>query len=145
MTRNMSVHCKVSTLALAVALVVGPTPVSAQSFNGTGSFTYGSGTIDTPDSITTNITIDTPSAVIDWTPTPDDGNSGQDIIFQAGGTFATFSSATDFAVLNRIDVDDMTRMIRMDGTISSLVNGSTGGSVYFYSPSGIVLGATIAT
>ena len=142
MTRNLSVQAKVSTLALAAALAAGPSPAVAQSFQGGGSFTHGSGSISTPDSITTNITVTSPQAVIDWTPFPDGGTSGQQIVFQAGGTTATFSSASDFAVLNRIDVDDMTRMIRMDGTINSLVNGSTGGSIYFYSPSGFILGAT---
>ena len=76
--------------------------------------------------------------IIDWTPN-DTAISGSAINFQPGGT-ATFSSATDFAVLNRINPVDPTRLIFMDGLIQSTVGGQTGGSVFFYTPGGIVLG-----
>ena len=121
MTRNLSVRARVSTLALSIALVAGPSPAVAQSFQGSGSFTNGTGSISTPDSVTTNISVTSPQAVIDWTPTDNAINNGQQIVFQAGGTTATFSSTSDFAVLNRINQTDMTRMIRMDGTINGLV------------------------
>jgi filamentous hemagglutinin family protein len=76
--------------------------------------------------------------VIDWV--PDDPTPGPIVVFQSGGT-ATFSSTDDFAVLNRINVADNNRQVFMNGTIRSTINGSTGGDVFFYSPSGFVIGA----
>ena len=142
MTRKSRLPSRVSLLALATVMVAGASPAAAQSFQGDGTFAHGTGSITTPDLVTTNISVTSPQAVIDWIPFADGGTSGQDIVFQAGLTTANFTSASDFAVLNRIDPGDMTRMIRMDGTITSKVDGVTGGSVYFYSPSGFVLGAT---
>jgi filamentous hemagglutinin family protein len=136
---------RVSTLAIAVALVAGPSPALAQSLQGTGTFTYGSGSIGTttggtPAENTTTINVDTSQAVIDWTPFDNNvGNFGA-IAFQYEGTTATFQSGSDFAVLNRINVADSTRILAIDGIINSLVGESIGGAVYFYSPSGIVIG-----
>lgn len=141
MKRNKSVPIRVSTLALAVALVAGASPAAAESFKGTPNVFSGSANIS-EGVLTTDISIDSPQAVIDWT--PDDnavGNFGA-IAFQDSGTTATFSSATDFAVLNRINVADPSRIVALSGTTNSLVNGVTGGSVFFYSPSGFVLTGT---
>ena len=80
MTRKSSVSLQASSLALAIALVAGPTPAAAQSFDGSGSFTHGTGSISNPDSITTNISVTSPQAVIDWTPTDDAINNGQGLI-----------------------------------------------------------------
>ena len=139
MTRNFVLPSRVSTLALAVAMAAGPTPAAAQSLQGTPTVSSGSATVS-EGAGTTNVTVDSSQAVIDWT--PDDnlvGNFGA-IAFQNQGTTATFSGSTDFAVLNRINVADNSRQIFMDGTIQSFVNETVGGSVYFYSPSGFVLG-----
>ena len=90
----------------------------------------------------TNVNVNSVQSVIDWV--PDDnavGNFGG-INFQPSGTTATFSSFQDFAVLNRINVADPGRVVGLNGTINSLVNGNTGGSVYFYSPSGFVVGSS---
>lgn len=127
-----------STLAIATSLVVGATPVSAQSFQGTGSGTNGA--VITTGVNSTNIALNTGQTVIDWAPT-DAAFTASAIGFQYSGTTATFSSASDFAVLNRINPVDISRSIVMDGTINSLVGGQTGGSVFFYSPGGIVVGA----
>lgn len=152
MTRNLSVQTKVSSLALAVALAAGPSPALAQSFQGAGSFAHGTGSINTttggtPAENTTTITVNTAQSVIDWNASDDTvGNVGA-INFQPAGTTATFQNnpdlvAGDFAVLNRIDIEDPTRIVALNGNIQSLVNGQTGGSIFFYSPSGFVVTGT---
>src|SRR3990170_7083130 len=132
-----------SIVALATVLVVGASPAAAQSFQGTGSFASGSGSITTGTG-TTDIAVGSSQAVIDWTPSDNlVGNFGA-INFQPSGTTATFNGTNgDYAVLNRIGVADPSRMIAMSGTINSLIGGEvTGGSIYFYSPSGFVMTGT---
>ncbi|HET9398674.1 MAG TPA: hypothetical protein VFO45_07650, partial [Sphingomicrobium sp.] len=145
MTRNLSVPTKVSSLALAVALAAGPSPAAAQSFQGTPAVTSGSASVN-EGAGTTTVTVDTSQTVIDWDADDDAvGNFGA-INFQPSGTTATFQNngdlVGDFAVLNRIDIADQTRIVALNGTINSLVNGQTGGSIYFYSPSGFVITGT---
>ena len=133
-----------SVLALATVMLVGPTPALAQSFLGSGSFaTNGGGVagITTPTSTTTTITVNPGQSVIDWTPT-DNAIGGGNIAFQLSGTTATFTGASNFAVLNRINQADMNRAISLNGTINSLVGGVQGGSLYFYSPGGFLLGGS---
>jgi filamentous hemagglutinin family protein len=48
----------------------------------------------------------------------------------------------NFAVLNRINVADPPRIVGHQRHINSLVNGQTGGSIFFYSPSGFVIGSS---
>ena len=124
-----------STLAMAVALT--SAPGRAQSFLAGSTTTFGSAVVTTGTN-TTTITISSPSAVIDWTPT-DTATSPLAITYQPNGTTATFTSATPFTVLNRIVPVDPTRAIAFDGIVNSLVNGSPGGTVFFYSPGGIFL------
>jgi len=132
-----------SLIALATVMVVGASPAAAQSFAGTGSFTFGTGSINTSLN-TTSISVNTPSAVIDWTPTDNITNTGVPIVFQPAGTFANFSGAGNYAVLNRINVADFSRVIQLNGTIQNVASGAlTGtGSIYFYSPSGFLLGGS---
>src|SRR6478735_2760801 len=141
MTRNRSTLTKASSLALAAALATQAAPAAAQSLLGTPTVASGSANIvESPG--TTDISFDASQTVIDWT--PDDnavGIPGQ-INFQNSGTTATFSGTGDFAVLNRVNVADAGRIVAMNGTINSLVNGQTGGSVFFYSPSGFVIGSS---
>ncbi|MEO0033775.1 MAG: hypothetical protein RIS94_3533, partial [Pseudomonadota bacterium] len=141
----------VSALAIAVALA---TPAHAQSLQGSGVFAGGSGSISTT-ATTTDISVDTPTAVINWTPS-DTAGTGT-IAFQPAGTTATFhgnlTSGADFAVLNRvIPVDGqgnlvLTRPIQFDGHVVSQLQSvsgapTQGGTVFFYSPGGIIVGAT---
>ncbi len=143
--RSMTVPNRASMIALAVAMVAGPSPAAAQSLQGTPTVSVGSASVN-EGSGTTTVTVDTDQTVIDWL--PDDnavGNFGA-INFQPSGTTATFQNnidlVGDFAVLNRINVADQTRIVALNGTINSLVNGQTGGAIYFYSPSGFVLTGT---
>lgn len=126
-----------SKLAIATALVVGATPAAAQSFQGTVDSSSGIGSIATAPSGTT-INVTSSQAVINWTAT---GSSGGGLTtFQASGTTATFQGVNNFAVLNRVQPTVSGDGIYMNGTINSLVNGQVGGTVYFYSPNGIVIG-----
>lgn len=138
-----------SGLAMATALLAGSPAAHAQSFQGTPTSTFGSVTIST-GSGTTDVVVSSPSAVINWTPT-DTAPTGGPIAFQTAGTTATFtnniSGNSDFAVLNRIIPSGSTRPIQFDGTVvsrlQSAVAGPTpGGTVFFYSPGGILIGAS---
>lgn len=141
-TRRNRTAC--SILALATALAVGPSPAAAQSFQGTGTpLVSGSATITTPNSTTTNIAVNNAQTVITWTPFDNSGTAP--ISFQAGGTTATFTGTSDFAVLNRIISNDASRRVDMFGTINSQICSAacaTGGSIYFYSPGGFLIGGT---
>lgn len=138
-----------SGLALATALVASAPALRAQSFQATPTSTFGSVTINTTPT-TTAITVSSPSAVINWTPT-DTAATGGPIIFQTSGTTATFTNNpaanSDFAVLNRIIPSGSTRPIQFDGTVVSRLQTAAGGqvpggTVFFYSPGGILIGAS---
>jgi len=139
MTRNLSVLSRVSSLAIAAVLTAG---ASAQSFLGDPTVTFGSVNIfEGVD--TTDFDVQSPTAVIDWV--PDDNEVGGGAInFQPSGTTATFNSFNgDYAVLNRIGVVDPSRLIGLNGTIQSFIGGeSVGGNIFFYSPSGFVIGSS---
>lgn len=128
-----------SSLAIAIALVVGKGPEArAQSFDASGTVVAGSASIST-GSGTTDVFV-SGNAVINWVPT-DTGGGTTPIIFQPSGTTATFSSSTEFTVLNRILPTTATRSVRFDGTVLGRVGASApvpGGTVYFYSPGGII-------
>jgi len=136
-----------SALALATGLMFAASPAQAQSFEGTGNVVEGSATITTGPG-TTDITVESTSAVIDWTPT-DNAIGAGDILFQQDGTTATFindPSITDFAVLNRILPADASRRIIFDGNVVSRLQDAmgaqtTGGTVWFYTPGGIIIGS----
>ena len=93
---------------------------------------------------TTTINLNGGQTVINWTPTDNAVGTGTNITFQNSGTTATFTSGSSFAVLNRVLPTDISRAIVMNGTVNSRVAGAQGGSVYFYSPSGFILGGTSA-
>ncbi|MDP3674340.1 MAG: hypothetical protein Q8R44_04490 [Novosphingobium sp.] len=82
--------------------------------------------------------------MIDWT-TFNTAPGGGPIIFQPSGTTATFTSASDFSVLNRIIPTDQSRAIQFNGTVIAQIQGASnvpGGSVYFYSPGGVIVGSS---
>lgn len=138
-----------SALALATGLAIGSTgPAHAQAFEGTPTVVSGGVGINrTPG--TDNIRVDTNQAVINWT-TNDTAIGGGVINFLPNGRTAFFrnnpTTQNQFTVLNRIIPTDPSRAIAMNGTIiSQLQTGAglvSGGNVWFYSPGGIVIGAT---
>ena len=123
-----------SVLALATAMAFGATPANAQ-FVGTIDSSAG---IDTVNSTNSNLFITGQQAVINWT--ADGTASGGQIAFLPDGNDVTFSSGSDFAVLNRVTPGTPGSAIYMGGNISSFAGDFTGGTVYFYSPNGIVIG-----
>ena len=138
MTRNLNLlrrsPTSCSVLALAAVMAFGATPANAQ-FVGTIDTSAG---IDTVNSTNSNLIITGQQAVINWTAnaTP----SGGQINFLPDGNDVTFSSGSDFAVLNRVTPGTSGNAIYMGGNISSFAGDFTGGTVYFYSPNGIVIG-----
>ena len=132
-----------SSLAIATALIVGSGMAQAQSLQGNGTFASGTGTIGTATG-TTTVNITSSDAVIDWT-TFDTAIGGGPINFQPVSTTATFQSATDFSVLNRIIPTDPSRAVQFNGTVIGQIQSTTtapGGSVFFYSPGGVIVGST---
>lgn len=133
-----------SGLALATAILAKPAIAHAQSFQGTVGSVVGSVSV-VAGTNTTNVTVSGPSAVINWIPN-DNASTGGPILFQTAGTTATFTGvAGDFAVLNRIIPTGSNRPIQFDGTVRSEISNSgiaaPGGTVFFYSPGGILVGA----
>lgn len=131
------------TLALGLA-----SPARAQSFQGTGTVSSGSASI-VNGAGTTDITLNARETVIDWSVTA--AGTGT-TVFQTAGTTATFHEGIsfpnpDYTVLNRIIPGTAaggpsTDAIAFNGTVNSTLFGATGGNVWFYSPNGIVVGAT---
>ncbi|MCY1671679.1 hypothetical protein OVA07_11735 [Novosphingobium sp. SL115] len=137
-----------SGLALATALVAATPALRAQSFQGTVTSSVGVMNVFETTGIT-SVTVGSPSAVINWTPI-DTAATGGAIDFQPAGTIATFTNnpnlTSDFAVLNRIIPSGSNRPIQFNGIVASQLQSasggaSPGGTVFFYSPGGIVVGA----
>lgn len=138
-----------SGLAMATALVAAAPALRAQSFQGTVTSGFGDVNIFQTGSVT-SVTVNSPSAVINWVPN-DTAATGGPINFQPAGTVATFTNnpdlTSDFAVLNRIIPSGSTRPIQFNGLVVSQLQNAAGGSapggtVFFYSPGGIVIGAS---
>lgn len=137
-----------SGLALATALVAMGPKLMAQGFNATGTVVGGTATINTTPT-TTAITVFTPSAVINWAPN-DTATTGGPINFQdsiATTTYQNDFSISNYAVLNRIIPSGSTRPIQFNGTVISQLQAvsappTPGGTLFFYSPGGILIGGT---
>ncbi|WP_140420540.1 beta strand repeat-containing protein [Novosphingobium sp. B 225] len=141
---------RVSLAAMAVVLAAQPAAVRAQSFQATGSTTSPSTFITTGPGVT-SILVSNAETIIDWSPTDVSGTGS--VNFQTAGTTATFDvfgsgpALTDYTVLNRIQPRNAlgaptARSVTFNGTVNSLLNGVRGGNIWFYSPTGIVLGST---
>ncbi len=113
---------------------------NAQAFSATPTTAFGSVTYNRATPGVETVTINSNTAVIDWRPTAPP-------TFLPAGNVATFTNGVnnaDFVVLNRI----LSAVpMRFDGTVlSQLVNGAggttTGGTVIFSSPGGLIVGAT---
>ena len=148
--RTIRIAATCSALALATALAA---PAFAQvapgSFQGTPTTAFGS-VVVTEGPGTTDIQVDSASAVLDWTPDDNAISNGTPILFQPAGTTATFHNndtiSNNFAILNRIVPTDASRPIIFDGTVISELRSQIdptiqGGTVFFYSPGGIIVGS----
>lgn len=144
-TKSKTALPQISLLALTTGIALGASPASAQfndgSFQANGVVVEGQAQIlRVPD--VTEVTVESPSVVIDWL--PDDDGFGGDLDFQLFGTTAIFQDdgiIADFAVLNRILPNDLTRRVVFNGTVVSQIQGQVGGTVFFYSPGGILVGS----
>ncbi|MCL4674416.1 MAG: hypothetical protein KJZ64_16120, partial [Sphingomonadaceae bacterium] len=133
--------------ALAVALTVAPQRVEAQAFQATPLVVAGDATIDRGIPGQDSIQINTPTAVIDWT--PDEDVAGNALDFLPTGNLAAFFDAPGqggFAVLNRILPSTNGNVVVMDGIVLSALqdaggNLTPGGFVAFYSPTGFLIGS----
>ncbi|MFM9934830.1 MAG: beta strand repeat-containing protein, partial [Novosphingobium sp.] len=138
----------VSLLAIAVTLMSMPRAAQAQSFNANGEVVAGAGLVDNATPGQTNVFLDSPNAVVNWTLAVPAGSGP--FVFQPAGTTATFTNrdSTSFTVLNRIISTGSPRAMQFNGTVVSqltdLATGSVsrGGTLFFYSPNGIVVGST---
>ncbi|MEO7277847.1 MAG: hypothetical protein ABIW33_07485, partial [Sphingomicrobium sp.] len=132
-----------ASLAVATAGLM-PQKAEAQTaptgaFQGSFSGTNASQTITGTG--TETITVTGPTATIDWNPT-DSAIGGGTIDFLPSGNVATFQGSSDYTVLNRVVPTDPSRAIGLNGSIQSFIGANQGGNIWFYSPGGIVVGAT---
>src|SRR5205085_9535465 len=118
----------------------------AQAFVGNPTTANGAVTYDrTGHAGTETITVNSNTATINWDPTGTVTSDGT-IVFLPAGNTATFTngaSVTDFTALNRINTGVP---IELNGNVISQLQSAsgtaTGGHVWFYSPGGIIVGAS---
>ena len=142
--RRKALMMSCASAALAAA-ALSPQPARAQAFQGAITGTTGSVARATPTDTTETITIGSNTATINWNPTTQQQGGGA-IDFLPSGNTATFTSAqgiTDYTVLNRI-TPTSGQSVALNGHVVSTLQGTgaTGGNVWFYSPNGIVVGAS---
>lgn len=133
-----------ATAAMALSLAL-PQRAEAQAINATGEVVFGSAEIVTTGPTEDTIDVSSPTVVINWTPIED--NNGTALDFLPTGTTAIFQSSQlpDFAVLNRILPSTNGDIAVIDGTVISRLfdpvgTATPGGTVAFYSPTGILVG-----
>ncbi|HEY6816706.1 MAG TPA: hypothetical protein VI168_14295, partial [Croceibacterium sp.] len=146
--------------ALSALLATLPTHARAQSFAGTDTVVTGNASVfhdptGGPGGVpSTEITISDPEVVINWSVVG--GAPGVDIVFQPANTYALFQGddLADYTVLNRIlpntgggSPTPLASRVRFDGTVESMTDPGAGaavrgGQVWFYSPTGIIVGPT---
>ena len=138
------------SMALALALAAAPQEAQAQAFQGNEEPIVGSANRIFTGTGTETIVVETDTAVLDWTPLED--GAGNALDFLPTGNVATFENGVNvqnFAILNRILPSTNGNVVVFDGTvISVLVDAlgarSPGGTVAFYSPTGILVGPNAA-
>jgi len=139
--KSFLISCATAAIAAACLL---PQQARAQAFQGTISSSTGSVSRTNSSATSETITVGTPTATINWTPTGRPNTNGN-IDFLPTGNVATFqgtANAGTYTVLNRI-IPSGAFPIELNGTVQSLLaDNTTGGNIWFYSPNGILIGAT---
>lgn len=116
-----------------------------RSFQATPSFGPGDSWSPGPNADT--VFISGSESIINWTPldTATLDTTSAPINILPSGRSITFNNAAEFTVLNRIlpapSLAGDFRAIQFNGTVNTRVNGTQGGSAWFYSPGGIIAGA----
>ncbi len=140
-----------SFMAAAVFLSTAGQTVHAQALDPARSFqatpSFGPGDSWSPGPAADVVFISGSESIINWAPldtaTLDTTNAPINIL--PSGRSITFNSASEFTVLNRImptaSLSGDFRAIQFNGTVNTRVNGTQGGSAWFYSPGGIIAGA----
>jgi filamentous hemagglutinin family protein len=131
-----------SGCALVLVPAALPQAAAAQAFAGTPTVVSGTPTLLDGAGVTT-ITLNDAETIINWKPT-DTAGSGT-IDFLPNGNFALFTGVTPYTVLNRVlPVDTKgnpsARMVGLNGRIDSTVGRFQSGNVWFYTPTGFVIG-----
>jgi hypothetical protein len=136
-------------VAAALAVTGQSAPVRAQAFQGTPTTVSGTVSFNRTTPNFETITVDSPTAIVNWTPTDTAIGGGTINYLPAGATARyTSTSGSDFTILNRILPTDTTRPVGFYGTVLSNFTSPTSGlttplgNVWFYSPGGIIAGAT---
>lgn len=145
MTRNNRISALArgsSALVLGWISLAAPQALYAQAFQGTPTVGYGTANINrtVPGQDTITLPAASPTTVINWAPT-DTAPAGGPINFLPNGNTVNFNSATTagaFTVLNRILPVSTTRAVALNGA----VNSSSNVAVWFYSPTGLLIGST---
>jgi hypothetical protein len=135
--------CAVAASLVALGRAV---PAQAQAFQGSATVTSGSVSITRGTGVDT-IDVASPQAVIDWA--PEDVTSAT-IDYLPAGNQAQYVGAPglpNFTVLNRIIPASPSQVIAFNGSVisrlqDSLGNQTPGGAVWFYTPGGLLVGAT---
>ncbi|HEY0446636.1 MAG TPA: hypothetical protein VGD19_09310, partial [Allosphingosinicella sp.] len=126
-----------SCAVAAIALAAQAQPLRAQAVN--GGF-RGTPTLQTKAIVTTGadtstrVEIIAPRAIVNW--------NASDNNFLPEGAVANFSGANPYIVLNRITPASPNAAIQLNGIVNSTIAEARGGDVWFYSPSGILVGAS---
>lgn len=134
-------------LAMAAVLAI-PSQARAEAFNAFPEIVRGTVDIDRSVTDVDTFTITSATAVLDWFPYEDD--AGNALTFLPNGNTAYFQDGPGqggFAVLNRIQPSTNGDVVVFQGSVISRlqdVSGgfSNGGTVAFYSPTGILVGGT---
>jgi filamentous hemagglutinin family protein len=116
--------------------------MATAGFVGTPTVVSGSASfVNTGTTQTVTIPVSSPQTIINWVPT-DTATSASPINFLPNGStesyVGTASPGASYTVLNRILPTDPTRVVGFNGTVVSTPNTN----VWFYSPAGILIGAT---
>ncbi|ASJ90512.1 MBG domain-containing protein [Porphyrobacter sp. CACIAM 03H1] len=132
--------------ALALGLLLGPAPAAAQGIQAEPAVVLGNAAIENTSPTDTVIEVRTPTVVIDWTPNEDQFGNALDFI-RAGAT-ATFINpqGPQMAVLNRILPSTNGNIAVIDGAVIGRITTAAGltpgGTIAFYSPTGLLIGGT---
>ena len=117
----------------------------AQAFQASPTTVFGNVTYNRATPGVETVTVNSPTAVIDWAPPPSNIVPSP-FVFLPAGNVATFQNGvnnSDFVALNRILVNVP---VRFDGrVVSQLVSASgttPGGTLLFSTPGGIIIGST---